>query len=530
MAKYKVLVADKLNEEGLRILEGEKDVESIYAPGLSEDELCERVKGVHALIVRSGVKVTARVIESSDSLKVIGRAGIGVDNIDVKKATEKGIVVMNNPSGNAITTAEHTIALLFSLARKIPQAHLSLTQGKWEKTKFEGIELTGKTLGIIGLGNIGKIVAEKAKGLGMKVIAHDPFVSVEVARNLQVELVSLEELLANSDVVTLHVPKTDSTKNLLNKENINKMKKGALLINCARGGIVDEMAVAEALRDGRLGGAAFDVFEKEPPPPDHPLFKLPNVVCTPHLGASTKEAQINVSVGIVNQIIDYLKRGIVRYAVNIPSIPPEIYEPLKPYIYLAEKIGCFIAQMRDDGITDVHVHYMGEISKLDTTFLNLSLMKGILSPALGEIVTLVNAQILFKERGIRFTESKTKESQDFTSLIQVKVKRGSVEDSVSGTIFGKNMPKIVGINDFYLEADPEGNIIMLENYDRPGVIGNIGTYLGKKGINIAHMKIGRDRPGGKAISIIHIDSPLDREIIENLKKIENIINARYLKV
>ncbi len=528
--KYRIFVADKLHKKGVELLEAQSDFEVVVKPGLGEDELCEAIKGMHAVIVRSGVKITGKVIEAADVLRVIGRAGIGVDNIDVAKATERGILVMNNPSGNAVTTAEHAIALMFALARRIPQAHASVTSGKWERSKFQGTELSGKILGIVGLGNIGSIVAEKAVGLGLTVIAHDPYASEEAARRLGVKLVSFDELLEQADIITLHVPLTENTKGLIGSKALSKMKERALLINCARGGVVDEEALVEALKGGRIAGAAIDVYSQEPPSPDHPLFSLENVVCTPHLGASTREAQENVAIGIVQQITDFLRKGIIRHAVNMPSISPEAFEAIRPYTFLIEKLGRFVALMKEEGITAVSVKYAGDVAKHDCTPLNFYLMKGILQPALGEKVSLVNAQQLFRERSIRFTESKTEAHEDFTNLIEVKVKRDSHEDVVWGVIFGRNIPKIVRINDFYLEADPEGHVIMLENYDRPGVIGNLGTYLGEKNINIAHMKIGRDKPGGRAISIIHVDSEVGEEILEGLKKLPHIISARYMKL
>lgn len=525
----KVLVSDTLSEEGLEILRS-AGLNVIYKPGLPSEELKKEIEDADALIIRSGTKVTKEIIEHAKRLKVIGRAGTGLDNVDVAKATEKGIVVMNVPGGNTLSAAEHTFALLLSLARRIPQADVAVKSGVWDRKKFIGVELNGKVLGIIGLGRIGSIVAERALCFKMKVLAYDPYVSPEFAKERGVELVSLDELLSRSDFVTIHTPLTRETYHLLNKERISKMKKGAYLINCARGGIVDENALYEALVSGHLAGAALDVFEKEPVPPDHPLLKLNNVVVTPHLGASTVEAQKVVAVEIAKQVVDYLLHGIIRNAVNVPAITGEALAVLKPVLNLAERLGSFAVQLIEGAITEVEITYLGEVAKLDVKPATVALVKGLLSPYLKEDVNYVNSLIRAKERNIKVSEIKTESAEDFTSLVRVKVLSSKDSILVEGTIFGKNEPRIVKINDFRLDALPEGHMLFIFNEDRPGVIGKIGTILGNHNLNIARMYVGQDPMKKRNIILLSLDQPPTQEALEELQKEPTVYLVKALEL
>ncbi len=525
----RVLVSDSLSEEGLEILR-KAGLEVVYKPGLSVEELKKEIAEARALIIRSGTKVTKEIIESAKNLKVIGRAGTGLDNVDVAVATEKGIVVMNVPGGNTLSAAEHTLALLFSLARKIPQANATVKAGLWDRKKFMGMELNGKVLGIIGLGRIGNIVAERALCLRMKVLAYDPFVSPEHAKEKGIDLVSLDELLARSDFVTIHTPLTKETYHLLNRERLAKMKKGAYLINCARGGIVDEEALYEAIISGHLAGAALDVFEKEPVPPDHPLLKLENVIVTPHLGASTVEAQKVVAVEIAQQVVDYLLYGVIRNAINVPAITGEALEVLKPLLNLAEKIGLLASQLIEGAITEVIVTYLGEIAKLDLKPATISLIKGLLSPYLKEDVNYVNALLRAKERNIKVSEIKSESAEDFISLIRLQIKSSKDSLLVEGTLFGKSEPRIVKINGFRLDALPEGHMLYIFNEDRPGVIGKIGTILGKHNLNIARMYVGQDPMKERNIILLSLDQPPTQEALAELLREPTVYMVKILEL
>jgi D-3-phosphoglycerate dehydrogenase len=525
----KVLISDSLSEEGLEILRS-AGLNVVYKPGLSPEELKKEIEDADALIIRSGTKVMKEIIDHAKRLKVIGRAGTGLDNVDVAKATEKGIVVMNVPGGNTLSAAEHTFALILSLARRIPQANAAVKSGVWDRKKFMGVELNGKVLGVIGLGRIGSIVAERALCFKMKVLGYDPFVSPEVAKERGIELVSLDELLSKSDFVTIHTPLTKETYHLLNKERISKMKKGAYLINCARGGIIDENALYEALVSGHLAGAALDVFEKEPVPSDYPLLKLDNVVVTPHLGASTLEAQKVVAVEIAKQVVDYLLHGIVRNAVNVPAITGEALAVLKPVLNLAERLGLFAAQLIEGAITEVEITYLGEVAKLDVKPATVALVKGLLSPYLKEDVNYVNSLIRAKERNIKVSEIKTESAEDFTSLVRVKVLSPKDSVLVEGTIFGKNEPRIVKINGFRLDALPEGHMLFIFNEDRPGVIGKIGTILGKHNLNIARMYVGQDPMKKRNIILLSLDQPPTQEALEELQKEPTVYLVKALEL
>ncbi|MCP4231379.1 MAG: phosphoglycerate dehydrogenase, partial [bacterium] len=443
--------------------------------GLTPDELKAKIKDYSGLVIRSATKVTKEILDAAENLKVIGRAGTGVDNVDTQYASQKGVIVMNTPGGNTVTTAEHAIAMMVALSRKIPQATASMKAGKWEKKKFQGTELTGKTLGILGVGNIGSVVASRAQGLKMKVISYDPFISDELAEKQGITLVTLDELFAGSDFLSIHVPLTKDTKNIINADAITKMKDGMRLINCARGGIVNEAAVAEAVTSGKLAGAAFDVFSTEPPEADNPLLAVDGRILTPHLGASTHEAQENVAVAVADQIADYLTTGTIRNAINVPSVPAELLSSLDPYIKLGEKLGSLQGQILSGGIEEIIIDYNGEVVDLDIAPVTIACIKGVLSKLMDENVNFVNAPYVAKERGIKITEVKSSRPIDFASSVTVTVKTKDSERAVEGAIFGKNDPRIVRIDKFLLDIVPEGFIILIHNEDTPGVIGRVGT-------------------------------------------------------
>jgi D-3-phosphoglycerate dehydrogenase len=487
------------------------------------------IKNYHGLVIRSSTKVTAEVIEAADQLKVIGRAGIGLDNVDIPAASKRGIVVMNTPEGNVITTAEHALAMLMALSRNIPQAASSMRAHKWEKKRFRGRELFDKTLGVIGIGRIGRVVAERARGLRMNVIAYDPYIPAESIEKMGVEPVTLDQLLARSDFVTVHTPMTPETRNLINAECFAKMKPTALLINCARGGIVNEQDLCQALQEARLAGAALDVFETEPPE-KNPLIDLDNVIATPHLGASTDEAQENVAVAVANQIVDFLRGGTIRNAVNVPSVEAEVLARLRPYLTLAEKLGSLLSQITKGGILEVAVDYIGELAKHETVPLTVSLMKGVFTPILGDEVNFVNAPVLAKERDIKISETKRSEAEDFTSLIMVRMKTTEDENMVSGTTFGRQDPRIVRINDFRLEAPLEGHLLLIYNIDKPGTIGAIGTCLGGHRINIATMDVGQVIERGENIILLRTDTTVPPEVQQELLDLGNVTFVQKLEL
>lgn len=522
----KVLVSDKLSPRGIEILR-RAGLEVDVKPGMTPEELKACVGQYHGLIIRSATKVTADVIEHAENLKVIGRAGSGLDNVDRTSASKKGIVVMNTPGGNTITTAEHTIALMFALARQIPQADALMKAHKWEKKKFIGVELFGKTLGIIGIGNIGGQVAKRAQALQMNVIAFDPFLSEEKAKAIGVQKVGIEEVFSRSDFITIHTPLTAETKNLINKETIKMMKDGIRIINCARGGIVNEKDLYDALKTGKVAGAAVDVFEKEPLV-DYSLVSLENVVSTPHLGAATEEAQENVALAISEQVVDYLIHGIIRNAVNFPSIPKEQIPMLQPYLLLAEKMGSFASQTFEAGITEVTIEYRGEAMELNTAPITISALKGILTPILEETVNFVNAPLIAKDRGIEVKETKSKEAGDYQSMLCLRLKAPERETYISGTLFSRKDPRIIRIDGFHVEIVPEGNMLFMFNNDKPGVIGNIGSLLGKYNINIARMHFGRESVGGRAISVVNIDNPVTPEQLEEIRRLPNILSVKQV--
>jgi D-3-phosphoglycerate dehydrogenase / 2-oxoglutarate reductase len=524
----KILVSDNLSANGIEILKRaglEVDVKTGMPPG----ELKKCIGEYHGLIVRSATKVTSEIVEAAANLKVIGRAGSGLDNVDKASATKKGIVVMNTPGGNTITTAEHTIALMFAMVRQIPQATASMKAGKWEKKRFMGMELYNKTLGIIGIGSIGKQVAKRAMALEMNVIGYDPYLSDENAKEIGIEKVDLKNLFALSDIITIHTPITTETRNLINKDTIQMMKDGVRIMNSARGGIVNEADLYEALRSGKVAAAALDVFEKEPPE-NNPLMTLDNVVCTPHLGAATEEAQENVATAIAEQVVDYLVHGVIRHAVNFPSIPSEQVLKVKPYLNLAELLGSFASQVFEGAVTEITTEYRGETSEISTASINVALLKGFLTPILEETVNYVNAPVIAKERGIKVRETKSSDAGDYQSMIILRVRTDGKENYLAGTLFSRKDPRIVKINDFDVEIIPEGNMLFLYNNDKPGVIGNIGSIMGRYNINIARMHFGREAPGGLAISVVNIDSPVTQSQLEEIRSLPNILSVKVVNL
>jgi D-3-phosphoglycerate dehydrogenase / 2-oxoglutarate reductase len=531
---HRVLVSDKLAPEGLRVLEeaaatGEISFDS--RPGLNPAELIAAIGDYEALIVRSGTTVTAEVVAAAPRLRAIGRAGIGVDNIDVEAATRRGIAVMNTPGGNNVTTAEHAISMMLALARSIPQATASMRAGKWEKSKFTGSEISNKVLGLVGIGNIGKLVAERGRGLKMKVIAHDPFITEDRAAEIGVELYPLDDLLARADFISLHVPLTPDTRNLIDAEELRTMKKGARLINCARGGIVNEAALAEALASGHLAGAALDVFEHEPPPADNPLLALDNVICTPHLGAATTEAQVNVAVAVAEQIVDFLVRDVTSNAVNVPSVSAEQLEVLRPYLKLGEKLGSLQAQLLEQAPTEVKVEYGGEVATVDVQPVTVAVLHGMLDRLLeANTVNYVNARELARERGIKITESKTTQTSGYVNQVKVSVTTADKVSEVVGAVFGREVVRLVRVDQFHLEAVPEGHILMLHNRDVPGVVGAVGTLLGEAKVNIAGLELGREAIGGIALSLVHVDDAVPEAILERLRSLPEILSADLLEL
>lgn len=523
----RVLISDKLSDEGVALLEATPGIEVDHRAGVEADELRRILPGYDGLIIRSGTKVTADLLEATQTLRVIGRAGIGVDNIDLPTATARGVIVMNTPEGNAVTTAEHAIALMTSLARRIPQATQSLKEGTWQKGRFKGLELFNQVLGVIGLGNIGAIVADRARGLRMRVIGADPLVSEERAQRLGVDLVSFDELIAKADVISCHVPLTNETRGLIGRDAFARMKDGVLIVNAARGGVVDEAALLEAIESGKCAGAALDVFETEPPPPGHPLLARDEVICTPHLGAATSQAQLNVAIAVAEQVRDFLLDGVVRNAVNLPSVSAEELKELRPYITLGEKIGLFLGQC-SESVEEIDVEYAGDMTQLNVQPVTLAVLKGVLSPRLGDAVNFVNAPHLAQQRGIRVVESKASDSEDFVSLLSVTVRGGGGECRVSGTLFGRTQPRIVRVDDFALEAMPEGPSLLIRNDDRPGVIGHVGMTLSEAGINISRMQLGLNPSGAEAVQLLNINPAPTPEVAEAVRKIPGVTRVYVL--
>ncbi|NNM74798.1 phosphoglycerate dehydrogenase [Enterovirga aerilata] len=528
MPAPRVLISDALSPAAVQIFK-ERGVEVDFQPDLGKDKdrLAAIIGQYDGLAIRSATKVTSKILERASALKVIGRAGIGVDNVDIPAATARGVIVMNTPFGNSITTAEHAIAMMFALAREIPAADASTQAGKWEKNRFMGVEITGKTLGIIGCGNIGAIVADRAQGLHMRVIAFDPFLSPERALDLGVEKVELDELLARADIITLHTPLTEKTRNILSAEALARTKKGVRIINCARGGLVDEVALRAALESGHVAGAAFDVFSTEPAL-ENPLFGHPHVVCTPHLGAATTEAQENVALQIAEQMSDYLTKGAIQNAVNFPSITAEEAPRLKPFIALAEKLGSFAGQLTETGLKSVRVTYQGEVAGMKTKALTSAAVAGLLRPMLAE-VNVVSAPSVAKERGIVVEEMTREQDGDYDSLVTVTVVTEKQERSVSGTVFADGKPRIVDIKGLKVDGEFAPSMIYVSNEDKPGFIGRFATTLGDAGVNIATFALGRDRPGGSAIALVEVDGEVPPGVLARIQTIPGVKQAKPLR-
>ncbi len=521
----KVLVSDKMEETGIDIFRNEAGIDVDVKTGLEPDELKEIIGEYEALAIRSATKVTKELLEAAAKLKVIARAGIGLDNVDIPEATKRGVAVMNTPGGNTVTTAEHSIAMMMALTRNIPRGTATMKQGLWEKKKLQGREVFNKTLGVIGFGNIGSIVANRAQGLKMNVIVHDPNITADHIEEAAYKSVTLDELYREADYITIHVPKIDSTTNLLNKEAFAKMKDGVMIINCARGGIVNEDDLYEAVKSGKVAGAALDVFLNEPPG-EIPLLELDQVIATPHLGASTLEAQTNVAVAAANQIIAYLKHDTVINAVNVPSVTGSALETLRPFLTVAEKMGLMQAQMAKGAVKEVAIEYAGEFPDLDKKPVTIAAIKGLLEPFVKYEVNSVNAAALAKEMGIKVSEKTSQESENLTNLIKITVQTEEDTNLVAGTVYGKSDPRIVRINKFRLEVIPEGYLGLIHNIDKPGSIGSIGTALGKHDINIARMMVGKEDDGDRNIIFLRTDTPVPDEVVKEISDLE-LVNTMW---
>ncbi len=529
----KVLVSDPISEAGIERLRAIPGVEVDVKLGLRPDELKAIIGDYAALAVRSETKVTADILSAAERLQIIGRAGVGVDNIDVSAATQKGIVVVNSPEGNTLAAAELAVALLLALARKIPQADASFRAGKWERKKFVGTEIYGKTVGVIGFGKIGRSVAQRMKAFETTVIAYDPFATAESARRLGVELVSVEEIYLRSDFITIHVPLNNDTRGMIGAAQLAEMKGGVRIINCARGGIVDESALADAIRNGKVGGAAFDVFSKEPPEPDNPLLALPENVVTPHLGASTEEAQVNVAIDISEQIADVLQGKPARSAVNLPAVSADEMARVAPFLVLATKIGSLHSQLARDTsgtgrpVESVEVIFSGDFAGLPTESITRAALQGILTPILDEPVNLVNAPVLAEQRGIHVKESHSRTSPEHTCLLSIHVRFPGGERTICGTLYGQEA-RIVHIDGYHVDIHPFGHMVVTWHHDQPGIIGNVGTLLGNNKINIAGMHVGRESTGGRAIMVLLVDEPISEEVMRLIRAFHGMEAAQLV--
>ena len=530
MTKMKILVSDKLAEEGLDILRegGAFEVDTKYDH--TPETLKAAIAGYDALVIRSGTQVSADIIQAATKLKVIGRAGVGLDNVDLKAATKKGIIAMNTPGGNTTSTAEHAFSLIMALSRNIPQACSSMKAGKWERNKFQGVELYGKTLGVIGLGRIGSTVAKFAQGFGMSIKAYDPFLSAEMAARRGIVMATLEDLFKNSDYITVHVPKTDETKGMIGEKEIAMMKKSVRLINCARGGIIDEAALLKALESKRISGAALDVFDEEPIKPDCPFLKCDNCVVTPHLGASTAEAQVNVAIEIAYTVRDALLGKGIRNAANFPSLDEESYKLLEPYIDLGDKLGKFAGQLLLGGIKTIRISYSGILTKYNVMPVTMALAHGVLKPILADNINAINSLDIARERGIDVQEIHLNSEGEFVNCIALELVTDKESLVVLGTLSSNKQPRIVKVNNVYVEAVPSGDILFIRNNDVPGIVGAVGTALGNAGINIAYITFGREKQGATAVSVVNVDGPVPQDVMDSLKKTHGIQFVKMLKV
>ena len=530
MSVPKVLIADSISQRGIDELAAGGALDVTVRTGLTEVELVRLIPEFHALVVRSQTKVTAPVLQAGTHLRVVGRAGVGVDNVDIETATRRGVIVMNTPGGNTISTAEHAFSLLLSVARKIPQAHANLQSGQWDRKQFEGAELYNKTLGIIGMGRIGSELSRRAIAFGMRVLAYDPYLSTSRARSLQVELIEeLDELLPLADFLTLHTPLTSETHHLLNATRLTKTKRGVRLINCARGGLIDEDALCAALTSGQVAGAALDVFESEPLPPDSPLRGIPNLILTPHLGASTVEAQESVGIEIAQAIRAALLEGTIRNALNMPNLDAKTLAIVGPHLRFGEKLGRFLSQISPKRIETLHINYSGKVNEVDTTAITRSILKGFLHLAGGDDVNEVNAPAFAETLGMKVTESRLSAPGDYTDLLELSAEGEGKSLSVAGAFFGVT-PRIVSINSRPVEARPHGVILVLENTDRPGMIGRIGTLLGAHGVNIATMSLSRNQAGGRALTVLNLDTAPPPELLTEVAASEDIQSAQVVQL
>ncbi|MEK4511606.1 phosphoglycerate dehydrogenase [Paenibacillus anaericanus] len=514
----KVLVSDPISDLGIQQLMDADDVVVEKKTGLSEDELVEIISQYDALLVRSQTKVTEKIMEAGKNLKVIGRAGVGVDNINLEAATKRGIIVINAPDGNTITTCEHAFAMMLALARHIPQAYAKTIQGTWDR-KFLGVELRNKTLGVLGMGRIGSEVAKRAKAFGMEILGYDPFLTEDRAEKLGITLATVDEIVRNADFITVHTPLTPETKHMISTPQFEVMKKGMRIINCARGGVIDETAMLVALEQGIVEGAAFDVFEQEPPAADHPFLSNPKIIVTPHLGASTIEAQENVAIDVSEQVLHILRNESFKNAVNMPPVAPSVMKKLQPYFELGEKLGTFAAQLNDQAVNEIQVDYAGDLSEVDTQPLTRYIIKGVLSRHFGNDVNIVNSMHLAKVRDVNIVVSKATATKGFTNLISVTLKASDgTERRIAGTLLNGYGARIVQIDKFPVDISPEGNLIFISHNDKPGIIGHVGTLLGKNEVNIASMQVGRKVVGGEAIMVLTVDKAVSKEVLDDLTK------------
>ncbi len=525
---YRVLISDPLAQEGIDILQSHKDVKVDIKTKLPPEELQQIITEYDALVIRSGTQVTKEVFEKADKLKVVGRAGVGLDNVDIDAATQRGTIVMNTPGGNTISTAEHTWSLLMSLSRNVAPANISLREGRWDRKKYTGTEIFGKTLGVIGTGRIGSEVGKRALVFGMKVMAYDPFASKDHIQKIGFVPSTLDEIFSQADYITVHTPKSKETAHLIDDKAFAKMKKGVRIINCARGGIVDEAALLRALESGKCAGAALDVYESEPPGADHPLVQREDCTCTPHLGASTAEAQINVAVDVAKNVLDTLTGGEVRNAVNIPSIAPEVKSIVGPYLNVAEKLGMFATQYLGKQLDKLEIIYSGPLAENDVSYLTVAVLKGLLRPVMTESVNFVNAPTLAEKRGIQYTETKSKKTEGYSNLITVKLTTNGDTVSVSGTNFSEDDPRIVVVDGYHIDAKPFGSVLFFKNVDEPGTLGHLATIMGNNNINIADMTLGRKERGGYAVTVCNIDAAVPDGVIEELRENKLVKELKYI--
>ncbi|EFM09810.1 D-3-phosphoglycerate dehydrogenase [Paenibacillus curdlanolyticus YK9] len=526
---FKVLVSDPISDLGIQQLVDAADVSVDKKPGLSEDELVAIIGEYDALLVRSQTRVTARIMDAGKQLKVVGRAGVGVDNIDLEAATQRGIIVINAPDGNTITTCEHTFAMMMAVARHIPQAYLKTVGGEWDRKSFLGVELRNKTLGVMGMGRIGSEVAKRAKAFGMNILGYDPFLTEERAAEMGIKLASVDDIVRNADFMTVHTPLTPETRHMISSKQFEVMKKGMRIVNCARGGIIDEQALVEAVDQGIVAGAAFDVFEVEPPAADHPFLTHPKIIVTPHLGASTVEAQENVAIDVSEQVLHILRDEPFINAVNMPPIPANVRKILQPYFTLGEKLGNFVSQMTDGAVKEIVVSYSGDLAEVDTQPLTRYITRGVLAHHLGaDQVNVVNSMHLAKERSVNIVVNKTHVAKDFTNLVTVTLRSSKEERTVAGTLLTGYGPRIVQIDSYPVDVAPEGNLILISHNDKPGIIGRVGTLLGSNDVNIAAMQVGRKLVGGAAIMVLTVDKGAAKSVIEEVAQLSDLNSAKEI--